>query len=41
MDPYRSHLVMTVNQQINTTPGLNVGGLQIDGSAQSFISQSV
>ena len=39
MDPYRSHITM----QIATPPSnqMPVGGLQVDGSAQSFIDQLV
>jgi hypothetical protein len=38
MDPYRSHLTFTVVTDPAVMP---VGGLQIDSSAQSFISQTV
>lgn len=37
MDPYRSHIRMQVSIPSTTL----VGGLQIDNSAQSFISQMV
>lgn len=37
MDPYRSSIVL----DIQANPSVNVGLLQVDSSAQSFISQSV
>lgn len=38
MDPYRSHIEITVETDAATHP---VGGLQVDNSAQSFISSTV
>ena len=38
MDPYRSHIEITVEVNTDIQP---VGGLQVDSSAQSFIAQSV
>lgn len=38
MDPYRSHIEITVETDINLLP---VGQLQVDNSAQSFIGQMV
>lgn len=37
MDPYRSHIVLTATQDSSS----KIGGLQVDNSAQSFISQLV
>ena len=39
MDPYRSHLNFTVSSPDSTT--MPVGGVQVDTSAQSFISTLV
>ena len=38
MDPYRSHIEITVDCDVKTLP---VGLLQVDNSAQSFIQQIV
>lgn len=38
MDPYRSHIEITVSCDADTLP---VGLLQVDNSAQSFIQQLV
>jgi hypothetical protein len=38
MDPYRSHIEITVETDENLLP---VGLLQVDNSAQSFIQQLV
>ena len=38
MDPYRSHIEITVSSDVSTLP---VGLLQMDNSAQSFIQQTV
>ena len=38
MDPYRSHIEITVQSDTQTLP---VGLLQVDNSAQSFIQQIV
>lgn len=38
MDPYRSHIEITVECDQSTLP---VGMLQVDNSAQSFIGQFV
>lgn len=39
MDPYRSHMCMTVS--CPTAADMPVGGVQVDTSAQSFISTMV